>query len=252
MNAKHAAQQVLMLLQQYAPEQRAAARGLTYSEIDRLELEIQRHFCMGHRVFLEHFGATPKGALNPLLYDFEFNDAAIRQYHRTRRDNSAKEWVFWANVGAGRYPRHAYARDRSVEDPALGSPELSEIHYESMWNDILFDAYVFLIEERFEHREPGGWLWEGRNIALAEAAEPFALVQRLLINLGFDPWIDMANAQCMMRSGEVVVWFGRTGTMPGPDEWNFSICGPDPQQLREIREILADNAGLVDRPVRAS
>lgn len=252
MTAEHAAEQALMLLEQFAPIKRREVQGLKNQDIDTLEARISRTFCVGHRVFLRHFGTTVKGALKPFLHDFEFNDNAIREYYRSHSGPAGAGWVFWANVGADPFPTHTYAQEPTVEDPAIGTPVDSSILYESMWNDILFDAYMFLIAKRFEHREPGGWLWEGRTIPLTEATEPFATLQQLMARLGFEPWIDMSNAQCMMRRGEAVTWFGRTGTMPGPDEWNFAICGPDPRELREVREVLADNAGLVDRPIRSS
>lgn len=251
MNAAEGTRQLLMLLREFGPEQLGRVKGMTEQRVHALETDIQRQFCTGHRALLLNFGATPRGAFRPALYDYKFDERAIRDYYRTHPDEDFPGWLFWADIGGG-YPlvQHVYSDNVDVEDPGIGSPVLDRIEGESMWNDLIFSAYVFLIDDKFEEAGPGGWLWQGREIPRSEASEPFAMVQRILERIGFEPWIDMANFQAMMRRGDVIVWFGRTGTRPDPDEWNFSISGPDPRELREVREILADNVGAVERPIR--
>ena len=254
MTGEEGARLVLMLLDEFAPVQRGEVRGLSDREIDALELSIARRFCVGHRAFLRHFGATPKGALNPFVYDYEFSQRDIREYYSTYTNEGWPGWAFWANIGADPCPFHVFAQEFSVEDPGLGFPELNRILHESLWNHLIFSAYCQLIAPKYDDDGGAldGWLWEGRIIPLAEAAEPFAFVQQLMMRIGFERWIDMANAQCMMRRGETVAWFGRSGSRPNTDSLQVSICGPDMREIRETWEVLADNAGLVDYPIRSS
>lgn len=251
MTGEQQAQQVLKLLHEFAPVQRSRARGLSDSEIRGLETSIGRQLCRGHKAFLRHFGASSKGSLNPFLYDYEFSEHDITEYYSIYDSEEPSEWAFWANVGADPSPYHVFARDINVEDPQIGFPVLNQILYESFWNEIIGSAYYHLIASRSENAGLDGWLWEGRGIPLSGATEPFSVLQQIMVRLGFEPWIEMANAQCLMRRDEMVAWFGRTGSTPHPDDWQLSICGPDPRELSEVREVLADNAGLVRRPDRS-
>ena len=244
MNANTAVRSIRTLLAEFGPAQLEQVRGLPETEIDRLEADIERRLCVGHRTLLAHFGATPHGAFRPALYDYKFDPETIRDYYRTH-EGEPPQWVFFADTASRPQYEHLYAEHLDVEDPGIGTPILNRINQESLWNDLLHDMYVFLVKDSFEERGPSGWLWEGRKIPHDQAAAPFAEVEQLLARLGFEPWIPMANHQAIMRRKQSLVWFGRTGTHPEPDDWNLSLAGPDPRELREVWEILADNVGAV-------
>ena len=251
MTAEDAVRQFLMLLREFGSSQLEQIRGMTERDISTLERDIDRPFCTGHRAFLSAFGATPRGAFRPALYDYKFDERIIRDYYRMFPDENCPGWVYWADGGGGHPVHyHVFANDPSVEDPGVGSPVLNCLFYESMWTDLIFDAYLFLIEDQFEATGLSGWLWGGSEIGLADAPEPYTTIQRVLDQLGFEPWIELARFQCLMRRQNTFVWAGRSGTAPGPDEWNYSLSGPDSRELRELNEILADNVGAVKRPVR--
>jgi hypothetical protein len=185
--------------------------------------------------------------MNPFLYDHDFSVDAMRDYYRRFEEAPVNEIMFWAYTHQRWTPGYLFASSPSVQDPGAGAAT-DRILKESFWNNLLFHGYVFLVARRYDHKDLSGWLWEGRTIPLDRAAEPYAKVEAVLTQLGFSPWMDMANAQTMMRRGDTIVWFGRTGTMPILDDWNLTLSAPDPREQRELWEVLADHVGLVEHP----
>lgn len=246
--SEHRASQVLALLEEFAPRQRSEVRGLSDEAISAVQRDLECVLCAGHITFLRVFGATPKGAMNPFLYDHEFSVDAMRDYYRRFGEAPVNQIMFWAYTHQRWTPGYLFASSPDVQDPGSGAAT-DRVLEESFWNDLLFDCYVFLISDRYEHKGLSGWLWGGRPIPLDHAAEPFAKVETILAQLGFEPWMDMANAQTMMRRDDTIAWFGRTGTIPNPDDWNMALSAPDPRELRELWEVLADHVALVERPL---
>ncbi|WP_146657872.1 hypothetical protein [Enhygromyxa salina] len=245
--SEHRATQVLALLAEFAPQQHKMVRGLPDAAISAVQRDLGCVLCAGHITFLRVFGATPKGAMNPFIYDHDFSVDAMRDYYRRYEETPVNQIMFWAYTHQYWTPGYLFASGPDVQDPATGATTV-QISVESFWNVLLFDAYVFLISVRYEHESVSGWLWEGHTIPLDRAAEPFAEVEAILTQLGFEPWMDMANAKTMMRRGDTIACFGRSGMMPNPDDWYMNLSAPTPREQRELWEVFADHVGLVEHP----
>ncbi|KIG19098.1 hypothetical protein DB30_06002 [Enhygromyxa salina] len=181
------------------------------------------------------------------MYDCDFSLDAMRDYYHRFEETPVNEVMFWAYTHQRWTPGYLFASSPDIQDPGAGAAT-DRVLEESFWNELLFDGYVFLISKRYEHKGLSGWLWEGRTFPLDRAAEPYTNVEATLTKLGFEPWMDMANAQTMMRRDNTIVWFGRAGTMPILDDWSLCLSAPDPREQRELWEVLADHVGLVDHP----
>lgn len=255
-------EKVLVILRAFAPEILGRARGLDEPEIVALERDIQRSLTSGHRAFLRAFGGNTKGTLNPFMYDFEFDAGSVRRHHddMTRWGMPIpQDWTFVTMMGATPCPYYLYTLGPD-SDPPIGMPEYDHdsetwtdrVHIldESFYNELVNVAFVATLMQKQENTTLHGWLWEGHSIPLDSTEHHLDAVAMLLVKLGFEPLVQIAGRERILRRGPEAISLSRNGLPPEFGAWSTAITGPDAKSVREVYEILADNVGLKDHRVK--
>ena len=205
------------------------------------------------------FGATPKGALNPFLYDFEFSLDSIRAYYARETPFSyyqaPREWTFVTTMGAMRLPYFLDHRSPDPHDPLLGRTaydfdasqwvDYCEIYDRSFYRALLMEAMGTLAVGDYGYSGATGCLW--RDAPQADPSwqrEVLTVVERMK-SLGFELFIDFDGLEYILAADDA--WLNI-----GLDRFNEHLAGyyavavfaRDPKFAREVEEILADNFGL--------
>jgi hypothetical protein len=264
--SEHLLAQAVEFLRTFAPEILERARGIDEAEIEEIERVIKRPLLAGHKTFLRRFGGNTKGELNPFLYDCEFDVGSIKKYHRRRAWDGTPvsippDWVFVMTMGATPEPYYLYSRGTDPEDPPIGRPLFDderncwadEVHidYSSLCNEIILDAFAMVLGKDKELTTMHGWLWQGRELPLDASIANLQVTSNILVDLGFEPWLELHYHNWIFRRGSEVVLFGWDRAInPRKDTSSAVINGPDAKSVREVWEVLADNVGLTRWPVR--